>query len=196
MIAYLDGQVIFREERSVILNANGVGYKVFVSNQDFPKLAVGERRQLHCYTYVRKDNLDLYGFSSKESLELFKMLLGVSGIGPKIALDTLSLGPSEEIKEAISKANVNYFSTVPRLGKKNSQKIIIELKSKIGGVEELDLKEDEKSKEVIEALKSLGFSKLEARESYRAVRGKSEDVSELIKAAIKYLGKNERRYKR
>lgn len=190
MIAYLSGEVFSKEKQSVVLNVNGVGYKVFTTTSTLQELKSGGRAELFCYTYVKEGALDLYGFRRKEGLELFKMLLAVSGIGPKTALEVLSLGPPEKTSEAISRADVDYFNSVPRLSKKNAQKIIIELKSKIGGLAELDLQaEGSEFREVVEALKTLGFSRNEARESYRAVRDKAEDPADILKAAIRYLGR-------
>lgn len=190
MISYLEGTIKFKGPNYLILVTSGVGYKVFVPLDLLTNCPLAERLSLFAYTYVRKEALDLYGFSTREELALFEMLLKVPGIGPKIALSIFSNGKLENIKQAIVRGDVDFFSQVPRLGKRNAQKIIIELRPKLGSLEEIDLtQETAETKEIIEALKTFGFSLPEVKEAMQALRDFTGSTSEKIREALRYLGK-------
>lgn len=191
MIGYLKGKVILIDNQSIIVNVLGVGYLVLASKPVLENLVLQSETQLFIYTHVREDILELFGFKAYEDLKLFKNLLSVSGIGPKTALGIFSIGNRESIINAILKADVEFFVGVPRLGKKNAQKIIIELKNKIGSNHDLDLtKIDVKDDlEVVAALKTFGFTTREATDALSSIDKNIEDVSEKIRLALKYLGK-------
>lgn len=191
MIASLFGKVDLRDGPSLIIDVNGVGYKVQATSEVLKNATPGAKIKIFTYTYVREDVLDLFGFSSIEDLKLFERIIGVSGIGPRTAINIFSIGTKDDIVGAILKGDVEFFSLVPRLGRKNAQKIIIELRGKLGSLEDLDLSEemDEKSNEVIIALKSFGFSAKEALDALKSIDKKVEDVSEKIRLALKHLGK-------
>jgi len=191
MIGSLKGKVEFFDRPYIILDVSGVGYRVLVPNEISSKAKIGDPIKLFTYTYVREDALELFGFSSLEDLKLFEQLITVSGIGPKTALSIFSFGSRESIIGAVIKADVDFFTAVPRLGRKNAQKIIIELKSKLGSLEELDLSKegDGQTKEVLGVLKSFGFSSNEAREALKNIDKKVESVEEKIRLTLKYLGK-------
>jgi len=184
MIAKLTGKPEILDNQSIILDVNNVGYKVFFNrkpNQPLPST-------LFIHTHVKDDALDLYGFVSKEELQLFKLLISVSGIGPKTGINVMDKGV-EAITQAVSKGDVDFFTTVPRLGRKNAQKIIIELKSKLGSLTELDLSADSsETTDVISALVGLGFSRNEARTAIAAAPT-DRPLEQKISFAIKYLGK-------
>lgn len=184
MIAKLTGKSEILDSESIILDVNGVGYKVFV----IKKLIQNPPTSLYIYTHVRDDALDLYGFSSKDELQLFKLIISVSGIGPKTAIHVMDKGVNA-ITQAVNQADVDFFTGIPRLGRKNAQKIIIELKSKLGSLKELDLTDDSSSsKDVINALIGLGFSRSEAREALNQVSSEPT-IEAKISQAIKLLGK-------
>lgn len=191
MIGSLKGTIELLDYPYVILNVNGVGYKVLLYNTLLASLKLNESTKLFTYTYVKEDALELFGFSSFEDLKLFENLISVSGVGPKTAISVFSYGTKEEIMEAIIKGDVDFFTDVPRLGKKNAQKIIIELKNKMGSIEDLDLsgKDRSENNEIISALKGFGFSVKEAQDALRAVRNEAKTAEEKIKLALKYLGK-------
>ncbi len=191
MIGYLKGLVEVVDAPYVFLDVNGVGYKVLVPASVLSTLQKSSGKvTLFTYTHVREDTLSLFGFLTLEDLKLFETLLTVSGIGPKTALGVFSLGKSSEIIEAIVRGDVSYFTGVPRLGKKNAQKIIIELKNKLGGME-LDLsgKDGEEHEEVLSVLKTFGFSTKEAYEALKAIKGEGKTLEEKVRLALKYLGK-------
>jgi len=187
MIGYLSGQLLSRHDPFLLINVHGVGYKVHASQDVLSGTAIGEELSVYIHTHVREDALELYGFLDAPSLELFELLISVSGIGPKTAIGVFTLGKKEEILGAIRKADVDFFTGVPRLGRKNAQKIIIELKSKLGAVEDLDLGEGDS--DVVMALTQFGFSIEEARKAVRLLGDKGVTTEEKIKLALKYLGK-------
>ena len=191
MIGMLKGTVAFRNDPHIILDVHGVGYKVYITSQLFPSLTLGQELTVFTHTHVKEDALELFGFPTGEDLRLFELLIGVNGIGPKTAVGVFAVGNRSEIVGAIAQADVDFFTGVPRLGKKNAQKIIIELKNKIGGKEELDLREESDGLviETIAALEGIGFSEREARMALKAIDGKGETVQEKVKLALKQLGK-------
>lgn len=189
MIASLKGIVELRDDPYLIIDVHGVGYKVYATLDVLANIRVGDETKVFIYTHVREDLLDLYAFSAFSDLKLFEKLLSVSGIGPKTAIGVFSLGKSSDIVSAIISGNVAFFSSVPRLGKKNAQKIIIELKSKIGSTEDLDLSEGADSMDVVIALKSFGFSQQEAQGAVAAIQERGGTTEEKIRLALKYLGK-------
>ena len=160
MIAYLKGQVIVKSDY-LIMVCTGVGYQVHVPS-NFLRSAVhselaGEELEAHIYTHVKEDKLELYGFQQEQELALFKLVLTVSGVGPKTALGIIN-GGADKLISAVQEANLSFFTAVPRVGKKLAQKIIIELKSKLGSLRELNLATlSPKRQDVYDALLGLGF---------------------------------------
>lgn len=191
MIGTLKGTIEYREDPYLIVDVNGVGYRVLVSASVLSKInGIGESLKLYTHTHVREDLLELYGFGEPQDLKLFQYLISVSGIGCKTALAIYSVGGRKEIIQAIVENDVTFFTSVPRLGKKNAQKIIIELKNKLGGEGDIDLSQDgSETQEVISALKNFGFTPLEARGAIKALKGAGETVGEKVRLALKYLGK-------
>lgn len=191
MIASLKGTVDAINSSHAIIDIDGVGYKVLLTGSILLKLSIGDKVKVFTYTHVREDVLELYGFLSQEELRLFEYLIGVSGVGPKTALCVFSYGSKEEIVEAVTTADVDFFTAVPRLGKKNAQRIIIELKGKLGSITDLDLsgQNSKENDEVVAALKNFGFSATEAKEALKNIRDKDVSTEEKIRLALKYLGK-------
>jgi Holliday junction DNA helicase RuvA len=191
MIGFLKGKVELLKRPFVIIDVNGVGYKVLVPETIYAKLSLGETLKIFTYTYVREDALDLFGFLEAEDLGLFENLLTVSGVGPKTALNIFSFGERKDIIEAIIKGDVTFFTSVPRLGTKNAQKIIIELKNKMGAGSDIDLsgKDLLENAEVVQALKNFGFSVGEAQKAVREIKQIGLTTEEKIRLALKNLGK-------
>lgn len=188
MIGILKGTIFSKKPNHVIIMIRGVGYRVFTTPALLEKLPVGKEKILHIYTHVRKDILDLFGFSTEEELKLFELITAISGIGPKRALLIVDKGVGD-VEKAVISGDVSFFTTIPRLGKKNAQKVIIELKSKLGDTGELDLTGDDgQTQEVVNALKSLGFSKKEVIRILPKIPKTSIRVEEQIKDALKLLG--------
>lgn len=191
MIGFLNGTIELLQRPFVITDVHGVGYKVLVPDSVYSKLSLGEKIKIFTYTYVREDALDLFGFLESQDLGLFESLLTVSGIGPKTALNIFSFGERKDIIEAIIKGDVTFFTSVPRLGTKNAQKIIIELKNKMGSEADLDLtgKDLLENAEVVQALKNFGFSVGEAQKAVREVKKEGISTEEKIRLALKNLGR-------
>jgi len=191
MIGSLKGTVELFDNPYTIVNVGGVGYRVLLYNSLFSEIKLNDQIKLYTYTHVKEDSLNLFGFLSLEDLKLFENLISVSGVGPKTASGLFSHGTRQEIIEAIIKGNVDFFINVPRLGKKNAQKIIIELRNKMGSLEDLDLSEESQKikSEVVTALKNFGFSAKEAVTAAKAIKDQGETVGDKIKLALKQLGK-------
>ena len=191
MIGHLTGEVFYKESNSIILDVKGVGYKVLAASDVLAKAHKGSPLELFIYTHVREDNISLFGFLEAQDLKLFENLIGVSGIGPKTAMNIFSIGNKDQIISAIVKADTSFFKAVPRLGQKNAQKIIIELKSKFGSVADLDLSGDDLSgnEEAVIALKGFGFTTKEIHDAIKSVKKEGQKVEETIRLALKYLGR-------
>lgn len=190
MIGQISGSLIFKGERFVIVSAGGVGYKVFTTPDNI-RLAGGNSGDFTLWTHlvVKEDALDLYGFATQDELALFEILLTVSGIGPKSALQVLSLAGSETLRKAVTSANSEYLTKISGIGKKIAEKIVLELKDKIlalgpaTGVADSDYETD-----TLSALQALGYSLKEAREAVKKIPADITDTGEKIKVALKQLG--------
>jgi Holliday junction DNA helicase RuvA len=190
MIGTIKGNIIFKEDPCLIVDVNGVGYRVLIPTNILSKSRTGETILLYTHTHVREDLLELYGFTDPKDLKLFEHLLSVSGIGCKTALAIFSIGTRQEIIQAITSSDTSLFVGVPRLGRKNAQKIIIELKNKLGGVGDIDLSSgSEDTSEVVAVLKNFGFTPAESRAALKSLNGAGETVGEKVRLALKYLGK-------
>ncbi len=186
MISLLIGKPILTKRGLTIL-INGVGYAVFVSPSISTKISSGTIT-LFIYTHVKEECLELYGFLTEDDRELFLLLLSVNGVGPRTALAIVEKGGPQLIT-AVQEANIAFFSSIPRIGKKLSQKIIIELKSKLGSLQDLDLTSlTEQQSNVAEALIGLGFDQDEVE---RVVRSLDPDISiqQAIQLSIKQFGR-------
>lgn len=193
MIASLEGKIAFRGEKYIILEVNKIGYKVFVGEQTLKNLLpAGSNIKLFTYHYQREDRTgrrdEIYGFLSLSELEFFEILNSISGVGPKSALSIISKGPIDNLKRAISASDVHYLTKVSGIGQKKAEKIILELKTKLGEGDGFGLAED---KEVIGALIALGYDLTEARETLKKLSDKVDikDRNSKIKEALKILGR-------
>ncbi len=188
MIAQLTGTIASEHGYNpIIIDVHGVGYSVHVPGRIAHQVQKGQSVVMHIHTHVREDALDLFGFVSRDELSMFNLLLTVSGVGPKTALGVMDHEASH-IRRAIEKGDVDFFTSVPRLGKKNAQKIIIELRSKLTGVTG-DLPDDGEgeTKELADALLSMGFDRTEIRNVMKKLPDGTLEVK--LRHALKYLGK-------
>lgn len=191
MIASLKGIILLIDSPYIIVDVNGVGYKVLLSTKILSSLKTNDKIQLFTYTHVREDALDLFGFLNFQDLKLFEKLIGISGIGPKTAIGIFALGTSSEITNAILNGDISFFEGVARLGKKNAQKIIIELKGKLDLNAEIEGKSADglKNQDVVNALMQFGFSQKEARDAIKEISKEGQRTEDKIRLALKYLGK-------
>jgi Holliday junction DNA helicase RuvA len=191
MIGSIKGKVILMTEKFVVIETNsGVGYKVnmFIDSKSLSAVNLGSDISLLIHTHVREDSLDLYGFHTYPELEFFEMLINVSGIGPKGALAILNINSIDTLKRAIKSGDTGYLTKISGIGRKTAEKIIIELRDKMGsdesGSSSTSLREE---LDALEALKSLGYSQNEAREALQKV-APDLDTNKKIKEALKILG--------
>ncbi len=190
MIAHLRGKVIFAGEKEIVVEVNGVGYALAVSAHTRERIGIDENVSLHVYTYVREQALELYGFTDREEKELFTLLISVSGIGPKAALGILSAAAPATLRESIVCEDVSLLTQVPGVGKKTAQRVVLELKNKVGEYSTTSSQTPLASnREVLEALCGMGYSVAEARQAVNAVDENISDLSEKLRAALKILAK-------
>ena len=194
MISYLFGKIKYKDNKSITLEINGVGYEVFVSEPILEKLKVDENKEFFISSYVREDTFSLYGFETQEEKIFFELLISVSGVGPKSALQTLSIAKLSEIKKAILRDDPSLLKKVSGIGTKIAERIVVELKNKLDNIlidknEKIDLAFDGQAG-AFEALQSLGYSAQEIRNALRKVPSNIEDEDEIIKYILKIIGKN------
>jgi holliday junction DNA helicase RuvA len=186
MIGSIRGKIILKMEKFLIVETGGVGYKINVSPDVLSKTKkTGDETFLFIHTHVREDTLDLYGFINTEELEFFEMLLNVSGIGPRSALAILSIASIETLRKAIGTGDTSYLTKISGIGRKTAEKIVIELRDKIG--EEQSGSSLQEELDALVALKSLGYSQNEAREALKKVSVET-DTNTKIREALKILG--------
>ena len=192
MISYLEGKLIEKNPTHVVVDINGIGYDVNIPVSTYEKLdSVGQQVKLLTYQYVREDTLQLYGFSSIEEKETFKLLLSVSGIGPKLSLGVLSCISVEDFLRSILQEDIDLLTGISGIGKKTAQRLIVELKEKVGKMELKESKTPDKigtkENEATLALVSLGYGKIEARRVVQQVMSQSKEdfsIEELVKKAL------------
>ena len=190
MIGYLSGTIIALTEKNIIIDVQGVGYKVFVTPSFLSSTSIGLMVSLWIYTAVREDTLDLFGFENTSMQEIFELLINVSGIGPKSALGILSVADLASLVHAIKNENISYMTQVSGIGKKTAEKIVIELKDK---VEKLSLEhtvtESDSTRDVIDALLAMGYTERGIRATLQSLDIEHQTTSEIIREALKILGK-------
>lgn len=189
MIGKLKGTIDFIRDDCAIIDVAGVGYRVYMTNVTLGKVAKQKEVDLFIHTHVREDNITLFGFETFEEMEMFELLLSISGIGPKAALGILTIATPATIKNAILEEDSSILTRVSGVGKKTAERVILELKTKIDEMPVKDKREVRSDQEVVEALMAMGYSAAEAREAYKAVPKDVEDISEKIKHALKGMKK-------
>jgi holliday junction DNA helicase RuvA len=181
MISYLRGTIISKKEKYAVIDVGGVGYKVFLSQKALSIVpAVGQNINLYCFTNVKEDAIDLYGFLTEKELEFFEVVESIHGIGPKASLEISSLGSLDTIKERILNRDESVFDGVPGIGKKRAMTIILELTGKIKEIGKGSVDEAE------QGLMNLGFSKQKSKEALGQI-SKTLPAEERVKQALKLL---------
>lgn len=202
MISYIRGTLAEKNEDSAVVEAHGVGYQIFVPVPVLSELPpLGESVKIYTYFSVREDGMSLFGFLSRQDLAMFKLLIGVNGIGPKSALGILSALRPDVLRMAVASGDAKTISRAPGVGPKTAQRIILDLKDKIrpedvlaGGLEEsLAVPEEisgvgQAGKEAVEALTALGYSAAEAAGAVKKVKITEEMTAEdVLKGALRHL---------
>ena len=206
MIAYLEGKLIEKNPTYLVLEVNGVGYSINIPVSSYANIGeVGQTVKVLTYQYVREDELKLFGFSSRQEKELFELLISVNGVGPRLALGILSSISVEDFQRSVLSEDLDVLTHISGVGKKTAQRLIVELKEKLGkvdlGVEKgVEVKERigvPVEDEAVLALVSLGYNRLDARKAVQLVMSEANlkvnseteetlPIEELIKRALKY----------
>ncbi|MFA5184304.1 MAG: Holliday junction branch migration protein RuvA [Patescibacteria group bacterium] len=192
MISFLRGRVIHKSLNYAILEVADIGYQVFVGETFLNDLKIGQEAEIFTHHQVREEASDLYGFKTLEDLELFELLLTVSGVGPKSAMGILSIATAGDIKEAIIRGDANLLTKVSGIGKKTAERLVLELKTKVirsGGAAVTINSAALGGSDEIDALMSLGYSLSEARAALNALEPGITDSGERVKAALKKIAR-------
>jgi Holliday junction DNA helicase RuvA len=190
MIAAIRGEVIGKGEDNLVIETGGIGFKVFCTQDVTIRLVIGDPVFLFTFLVVREDSLSLYGFETEELRDLFILLLGVNGVGPRIALAILSSMSPDAIRRSVLSEQPDLFARVSGVGKKTAQKIILHLQGKITG--ELAIGQEpgiiEIDAQVLDALTGLGYSIVEAQAAIQSIpRDSASDVETRIRLALQYF---------
>lgn len=200
MYSYIKGVLEELEEDAIVVETGGIGYHIYTTGQTFSRLpSLGDEVKIYTYLYIREDAMLLYGFCSKDELRVFKLLLGVSGIGPKGALAILSVMTTDDLRFAVLGDDAKTIAKAPGVGVKTAQRLILELRDKLSiedaFEEKLSQAEDtarDRAKgaknEAVQALVALGYSSSEALKALGGIEITEEtDVEDLLKAALKNM---------
>ena len=185
MISYLQGKIILKREKFIILDVNNVGYRVFLSKKSTLNLPeIGQNLKLFCFQDVKEIALDLYGFLNYEELEFFEVLNDIRGIGPKVAIEIASLGPLDNLKDRILRQDETIFQSIPGIGQKRAMSIILEL---TGRINTFSKKKTSSGDAVEDTLVSLGFTKQQAKDALSRVPKDVKDPQERVKQALQSM---------
>ena len=198
MYAYISGKIADKANNYVVIDNGGMGYKIFMSPSVIEKLPdVGEFQKIHTYYYVREDVISLYGFLTNEELRMFELLLSVSGIGAKSAIQILSSITPSSFALAVISNDVSKIVKIPGIGSKTAARIILELKDKLKTEQAISkneqvkeaIHESEKDTEAVVALQVLGYTRKEIEKALEKFETQNLTVEEIIKQALSILGK-------
>lgn len=187
MLGFLKGTLRYKDLNTLLVDVGGVGYRVRVPTEATLELTPGSSVFLWTHLAVRENSLEIFGFLEKEMLDTFELLITVSGIGPKSAVGILNVASPSMLRQAVARADTSHLTRVSGIGKKNAEKIVLELKGKLELTKDdegADLRSDE---DALEALISLGYSERDSREALKKVSKEIEGASERVKAALKLL---------
>jgi Holliday junction DNA helicase RuvA len=193
MIASLAGIIDAVSKDSLIVNVNGIGFKIAVTTTVLSEMGItGREVKLYTHFHIREDDMSLFGFGSLDELKLFETLISVSGLGPKTGMAMLSAMSADQVAMAIASGSVEILTTIPGIGKKTADRLILELKDKVGGVmiSSPAGKAAQENADVVSALVSLGYSVQETTRAVNALpSGKKLTLENKVKLALQYLGK-------
>jgi holliday junction DNA helicase RuvA len=197
MIAFIRGTLIHKSSNEAIVEANGIGYRILVPFTTFEKLSVnGEEILLHTYMHVREDTLQLYGFLEVRDKELFKLLISISGIGPRLALTVMSGLPYEDLSFALKKGDTTRLNKIPGVGRKTADRLVLELRDKLPTIESIGEPTNRTDSERVQAeallaLTALGYSRIAAGQVIEStvaeLNGADISIEELIKRSLRRM---------
>ena len=197
MISYIKGKLEAKNLDNVIIEVGGIGYKIFMSANSMDRLGeIGTELKVYTYMRVREDDISLYGFCTNEELKMFEQLLGVSGVGAKSALSILANISPSSFALAIITGDLNTLKSLPGIGAKSAQRMILELKDKMKTQEAIETEfipvqntvKNDKAKDAIEALQVLGYSRRDIDLAISKIDTNELSVEDIIKQGLKYLG--------
>lgn len=198
MIAYIKGNIEIKAKEYIIIEVNGIGYKIFMSSSAINELEQGKATKIYTYLKVKEDDVSLYGFLNNEELVTFELLIGVGGIGAKSAITILSNITPSKFALAVITNNVNALKKLPGIGPKTAQRIILELKDKMKTQEAIEDEEsplevaislDNKANDAIEALCVLGYARRDIENVITKIDTSNLTVEDIIKQGLKYFGR-------
>ena len=199
MIALLTGRIAYKSPDHIILDVNGVGYRVLIPFSTYYELPEeGGTSSLHIHTSVREDAIQLYGFRTRLEKTFFQLLISVTGVGPKLARDILSNIQPGPLAQALGQSDIHKLSTIPGIGKKTAERLILELKDKVGKLdlsslpisERREIPADDVMEDVVSALLNLGYKELQVRKAMAGLDATDGvPVEGLLKQALKILMK-------
>ncbi|HEX6843751.1 MAG TPA: Holliday junction branch migration protein RuvA [Actinomycetota bacterium] len=188
MIAFLEGEVVEKAAGRLVLGVGGVGYDLLVPSSVLTALpAVGRTARVHTRMVVREDSITLYGFASPDQRELFDLLTSVTGVGPKVAVAFLSALAPDAIRRAVVTGDADALTVVPGVGKKVAQRVVLDLRDKLGG--QGDLVVEGPLADVREALLALGLTPVEASEAMASIEVDGKPTEELLREALRKVGR-------
>lgn len=191
MISYLEGKILDKNEKFFVVNVGGIGYKIYSHNGVLDKISdIGNKVEIWAHLYVRENALELYGFLNKEDLDFFETLISISGVGPKSALGILEAAPVLNLKQAIVSEDETFFTKVSGIGRKTAQRLILELKNKLGKTTAIGKDSGfQEMGDALEALVALGYNQREARKILNDLPKSLKSVEEKVRESIKRFGK-------
>ncbi len=207
MLAYIKGKLEMKMTGYIVIDVGGLGYKVFMSDVGIEKLGnIGETVKVHTYYKVREDDISIFGFNTLEELKMFELLISVSGVGAKTALTMLATCEPSEFALAVISDDIKTLTSIPGIGAKSAQRIILELKDKISKEQQVDaikneinntekankmqktLEDNAKISEAIAALQVLGYNKKEIEKAFEKIKKEQLNTEELIRKGLIVLG--------
>lgn len=190
MIASLSGTIRHKDTTSLVIDVGGVGYRVAVPADVSLATSLSQPVFLWTHLAVRETSLDLFGFLERETLEIFELLITISGIGPKTALGILNVASPATLRQAVGSGDTSYLTRVSGIGKKNAEKIVMELKDKLIVTDEEKSMDTRTEGDAMEALLSLGYSERDARDALKKVDKTVKGASDRVKQALKVLSQH------
>lgn len=191
MYEYISGKIDFLGEEYAVVDVMGIGYKIFTSHMTVKSLNIGSNSKLYTHLVVKEDDLVLYGFSSREELSMFKLLISVSGVGPKASVSLLSQYTANDLAAAIAGKDISKVTKAPGIGKKIAERIMLELKDKIDISNIVSVPQNFEDtgeiSQVIEALVSLGYNFNVAASAVAKLKDTDKPIDALLKDALKQL---------
>lgn len=197
MISYIKGKLEIKNIDNVVIDIGGIGYKIYMSTNSMDRLGeTGKEVKVYTYMRVREDDISLYGFCSNEELKMFEQLLGVSGVGAKSALSILANISPSSFALAIITEDINTLKSLPGIGAKSAQRMVLELKDKMKTQEAVEMEampvqttvKNDKARDSIEALQVLGYAKRDIELAISKINTEELSIEEIIKQGLKYLG--------